>query len=120
MANDPTNKVTFDTGLSIGSTDPGSGIGLKTNSRGSLEGTVIAAYMAQMPYYESPPDPPRVPKYVQAPPLGLPTQDTYYYHADSNDDTGTLLDAIFALQGQTAEIYKLKALAFTIKAKLNE
>lgn len=75
-----------------------------------VEPTVICMYMAQTPYEP----------YVKPKKDWTDTTNTFKIYSTPDPQLLELLEAVFALQGSTAEIYKLKALAFTIKSKLAE
>lgn len=74
--------------------------------------SVICMYMAQLPY-----DKPNIDwqPIIPASPVGNPGGTVF---VEGTSDLEALLTAIFALKGGTAEIFKLKAQAFSIKAKL--
>jgi len=76
---------------------------------------VICMYMAQTPPYYPPEKTTDKNDWEQ-----IITTTQFPIYATPSIDLVKLLEAIQGLQGQTAEIYRLKALAFEIKAKLAE
>jgi hypothetical protein len=92
-----------------------------TNMKSTSMDQIATMYMASIPYD------PMIPNHTRPDLIPVP-------HVPSSPSTGvfipeaptqtkqleTLLDAIFDLKGQTQEIYKLKALAFGIKAELDD
>ena len=88
----------------------------KDMSASTLSGGVYA-YMAQFPgakYYS----PDLTLPYPNTPITITPDGTITNAPIPNNKELMKLLDAVSALKGQTSEIYKLKALAFTIKANL--
>lgn len=75
-----------------------------------LEPPVIAMYMAQIPWTQ-----PEVPPTYPSDKIDWTGTNVY---TATDPDLTKLLEAISKLEGATAEIYRLKALAFTIKARL--
>jgi hypothetical protein len=71
--------------------------------------SIVAMYMAQIPWQDTRPNYPQIP-------MPIPSGPTPY--TEANTDLEAILTAIFALKGSTAEIFNLKAQAFLIKAKL--
>ena len=71
--------------------------------------SIVAMYMAQLPWSDTKPTWPQV---------TVTTTEGPTPYTEASTDLEALLTAIFALKGSTAEIFKLKAQAFSIKAKL--
>jgi hypothetical protein len=86
-------------------------------SRSTTLSEGVYAYMAQFPgtKYDSPD---LTLPYSNTPITITPDGTITNAPISNNKELMKLLDAVSALKGQTAEIYKLKALAFTIKANL--
>ena len=73
---------------------------------------IVAMYMAQIPWADTKPPLPQIILPEQ------PQEGITWTPVEYSTDLEALLTAIFALKGSTAEIFKLKAQAFIIKAKL--
>ena len=73
---------------------------------------IVAMYMAQIPWTDTKPTLPQITLPEQ------PKEGVTWVPVEYSTDLEALLTAIFALKGSTAEIFKLKAQAFSIKAKL--
>lgn len=86
-----------------------------------LDNHIATMYIAQIPPTNQHPVPPKATWGEGVPPkeswVGM--IPTLTMTVTQNFEAEQLLTAIFNLKGETAEIYKLKALAFEIKAKLH-
>jgi hypothetical protein len=82
---------------------------------------IVTMYMAQTPYDPSIPNQswptPTITPYVPSPVGTTITVNTVNL---TDIQLNKLLEAVFELRGQTHEIYKLKTIAYGIKAELND